>query len=42
MKIEPKCLAMKRTKQLQFSSYGYFLPCCECDTTVGKEEFMER
>jgi len=42
MKIEPKCLAMKRTKQIQFSSYGYFLPCCECDTTASKYEFTKK
>tara|TARA_B110000908_G_C9945361_1_gene310102 strand:+ start:271 stop:564 length:294 start_codon:yes stop_codon:yes gene_type:complete len=42
MKIEPKCLSIHRTKQLMFSSYGYFLPCCECDTTVGKDEFTDR
>lgn len=46
MKIEPRCLALGRnkqnngrTKQIQFSSYGYFLPCCECDTVVSREEF---
>jgi hypothetical protein len=42
MKIEPKCLAIERTKQIQFSSYGYFLPCCECDTTSSKNEFTDR
>ena len=39
MKIEPKCLAMDRTKQLMFSSYGYMLPCCECDTQRNVIDF---
>lgn len=39
MTIEPKCLAMDRTKQIQFTSYGYFLPCCECDTQASYREF---
>lgn len=41
MKIEPKCLAKERTKQIQFTSYGYFLPCCECDTNQTRVEFEQ-
>lgn len=39
MKIEPRCLAMEKTKQLMFSSYGYMLPCCECDTEKHVVDF---
>ena len=39
-KIAPDCLRLEFTKQLMFTSKGYFLPCCECDTRNSRKEFQ--
>jgi hypothetical protein len=39
-KIAPDCLRTKAAKQVMFTSRGYFLPCCECDTTNSRKEFQ--
>jgi len=38
-KIHPDCLRLESTKQVMFTSRGYFLPCCECDTSTARKEF---
>tara|TARA_B110000495_G_C22676843_1_gene399733 strand:- start:220 stop:510 length:291 start_codon:yes stop_codon:yes gene_type:complete len=39
-KIAPDCLRTKAAKQVMFTSRGYFLPCCECDTRNSRKEFQ--